>query len=59
MSDVSKVEALYSSFCRQYKMEAKFYVDEMHSSGIRTPVVIYASGGYGGNPEFATGIPSS
>ena len=59
MSDVSKLRLLCSSFCRQYKTEAKFYVDEVRSSGIRTLVVICASGGYGGNPEFATGIPSS
>ena len=42
-----------------YKTEAKFYIDETHSSGIRHLVVIYASGGYGGNPEFITGIPNS
>ena len=59
MRDVSKLRLLCSSFCRQYKTEAKFYVDEVHSSGIRTLVVIYASGGYDGNPEFAAGIPKS
>jgi hypothetical protein len=38
--------------------EAKFYVDQADSSGIRHLVVIYAAGGYGGKPEFASGIPN-
>ena len=60
MLDVSKLRQLCSSFCGHYKTEAKFYVDEvLHSSGIRTLVVIYASGGYGGNPAFAVSIPKS
>jgi len=57
MRDVSKFKLMCSSFCRQYGRQ--FYVDEAHSSGVRQLVVIYASGGYGGNPEFVTGIPNS
>jgi hypothetical protein len=58
MREFSKLKLICTSFCRQYNTEAKFYVDEADSSGIRHLVVIYAAGGYGGEPEFASGIPN-
>jgi hypothetical protein len=52
MRDVSKMKFICSSFCRQYESDAKFYIDEAHSSGVRQLVVVYDKG-----KEFAAGIP--
>jgi hypothetical protein len=57
MCNISKLRFLCSSFCRQYQSEAKFYVDEAHSSGARHLIVVYEQGGHDGAKEFAVGIP--
>jgi hypothetical protein len=57
MRDVSKLKLLCSAFCTQYRSDAKFYIDEAHTSGLRHLVVVYEKGGYGGAPEFLAGIP--
>jgi hypothetical protein len=59
MRDVSKLRPLCSAFCKQYRTDAKFYIDEMRPSGSRNLVVIYDKGGYGGGKEFAAGIPNT
>jgi hypothetical protein len=57
MRDITELRFLCSSFCKQYQSEAKFYVDEAHSSGARHLVVVYEKGGYDGAKQFAVGIP--
>jgi hypothetical protein len=57
MRNISELRFICSSFCKQYQSEAKFYVDEAHSSGVRHLVVVYEKGGYDGAKEFAVGIP--
>jgi hypothetical protein len=59
MRDVSKLRLLCSSFCTQYRSDAKFYIDEAQLSGIRNLVVIYEKGGYGGGKEFVASIPQA
>jgi hypothetical protein len=39
MRDVSKLKSIGSLFCKPYQSEAKFYIDEAHSSGTRHLVV--------------------
>jgi hypothetical protein len=57
MPDVSKLKFICSSFCTQYRSDAKFCIDEAHASGLRHLVVVYEKGGYGGDPNFMAGIP--
>jgi hypothetical protein len=47
-----------SAHCTQYKSEAKFFIDDHHSSGERLLVVEYEKGGYDGRPVFKSAIPS-
>jgi hypothetical protein len=53
MRDVSKLKFIGSSFCTQYRSDAKFYVDEAHASGWRHLVVVYEKG----DPDFLAAIP--
>ena len=53
MRDVSKLKFIGSSFCSQYQSQAKFYIDEMHASGIRHLVVVYENDEH----DFIAGIP--
>jgi hypothetical protein len=53
MRDVSKLKFIGSSFCTQYRSDAKFYVDEAHASGLRHLVVVYEKG----DPDFPAAIP--
>jgi hypothetical protein len=57
MCNISELRFLCSSFCKQYQSEAKFYVDEALSSGVRHLIVVYEKGGHDGAKEFAVGIP--
>jgi hypothetical protein len=57
MCNISELRFLCSSFCKQYQSDAKFYVDEAHSSGVRHLIVLYEKGGCDGAKEFAVGIP--
>jgi hypothetical protein len=54
MRDVSKLKFIGESFCSQYQSQAKFYIDEAHTSGLRHLVVVYENG----DPDFLTGIPA-
>jgi len=56
--DVSKLKFIGSMFCEQYQSDAKFYVDEAHTSGLRHLIVVYDRGGYAGVPYFAAVIPT-
>src|SRR5258707_9084261 len=53
MRDVSNIKFICSMLCKQYDTEAKFYIDEAHSSGMRHLVVVYENG----RADFLTGIP--
>ena len=53
MRDVSKLKFIGSSFCSQYQSQAKFYIDEMHASGMRHLVVVYENDEH----DFIAGIP--
>jgi hypothetical protein len=60
MGDVMMTDArklIGSVYCKQYKTDANFYIDEAHPSGQRHLVVQYEKGGYQGDPEFAAAIP--
>ena len=53
MRDVSKLKFIGESFCSQYQSQAKFYIDEAHTSGLRHLVVVYENG----DADFLAGIP--
>jgi hypothetical protein len=53
----SNLRLIASLYCKQYKTEAKFYIDDAHPSGRRHLVVHYETGGYAGAREFAAAIP--
>ena len=53
MRDVSKLKFIGSSFCSQYRSQAKFYIDEMHALGMRHLVVVYENDEH----DFIAGIP--
>jgi hypothetical protein len=53
MRDVSKLKFIGSSFCSQYQSQVKFYIDEMHASGMRHLVVVYENN----EDDFIAGIP--
>jgi hypothetical protein len=57
MADARKLRLICSTYCGQYKTDAKFYIDDAHPSGHRQLVVLYEKGGYQGRPEFEAGIP--
>ncbi len=52
MRDVSKLKFIGESFCSQYQSQAKFYIDEAHTSGLRHLVVVYENG----DADFLAGI---
>jgi hypothetical protein len=49
-----------SLFCKQYKTEAKVYIEGPSAEGwpARGLLVQYENGGYGGRPEFGAVIPN-
>src|SRR6267378_4325932 len=49
----SKLKFIGESFCSQYQSQAKFYIDEAHTSGLRHLVVVYENG----DADFLAGIP--
>jgi hypothetical protein len=53
------MKSIGSMFCKQYKSEAQFFIDESDPSRRRHLFVQYAKGGYGGALEFAAAIPDS
>ena len=57
MPDARKLRPIATAYCKEYKTDAKFFIQDEHPSGRRHLVVQYEKGGYGGRPEFAAGIP--
>jgi hypothetical protein len=56
MRDVSKLKFICSLFCKKYEDEPKFYIDEVHPSGLRHLVVVYSDPK---RREFLAGVPNN
>jgi len=57
MTETRKLRLIASAYCAQYKTDAEFFIEDEHPSGFRHLIVKYATGGYGGQPEFGAAIP--
>jgi hypothetical protein len=58
MPSARKLKPIGEMYCKQYKTDAQFFIEDDHPSGRRHLIVRYATGGHGGAPEFAAAIPA-
>jgi hypothetical protein len=54
MTETRKLRQVGSAYCREYKTDAKFFVQDEHPSGLRQLIVQYEKG----RSEFAAAIPA-
>lgn len=58
VQETGELSLIATLYCKEYKTEAKLFLQHVRRSALRRLVVQYAKGGLEGRPEFTATVPA-